>query len=464
MVDEVGVDVVVEVLYTKSLLDLLDTALRWGYLLLLLVHLVVFAALQARHYGRESVVDVGGGLGHTRDDERGARLVDQDGVDLVHYPEAELALHELVGRGRYIVPEVVEAELGVRAVGDVRVVGDLPLVEVHALLDEADLESQESVDLTHPGRVAAGQVVVDGDDVDAFAYQGVEVNGHGGRERLALARLHLRYLAFVQHYAAHDLLVEGAHPKGTPGDLPHDGESLGQQIIEGLAASEPLAKLVRLLPQFRVGEILYLGLQRRDRLYTLLEDLDLATFAYPQYLRQQVRQNKLPRSSGRTGLTGRLYEPVVSVTTPVYHIYITGIGTREHVEVVVEELQLQDGLLSAHRLHLELLGPDYARLDLLFFLYDEGFRLVGDHIRRILQLALPAVDLAPPEALDLPLELVRHPVYGGVHVFGGLTGFQHRSVDKQRGLSYLRLGDGPVSLVDELYLGTRCGALVVEET
>src|SRR5215208_3670397 len=148
MVDEVGVDVVVEVLYTKSLLDLLDTALGRGYLLLFLVHLVVFAALQSRHYGGESVVDVGGGLRHARDNERGARLVDQDGVDLVHDREA-------------------------------------------------DLESQESVDLTHPGRVAAGQVVVDGDDVDAFAYQGVEVNGHGGRERLALARLHLRYLAFV---------------------------------------------------------------------------------------------------------------------------------------------------------------------------------------------------------------------------------------------------------------------------
>src|SRR5918995_4905526 len=132
--------------------------------------------------------------------------------------------------------------------------------------------------------------------------------------------------------------------------------------------------------------------------------------------------NKLAKTSylmlfGRGGLTGRLYKPVVSVTTPVYHIYVAGIGAREHVEVVVEELQLEDGLFSAHRLHLELLGPHYACLDLLFFLYDEGLRRLGDRIRRILQLALPAVDLAPPEALYLPLELVRHPVDGGVHVF-----------------------------------------------
>src|ERR671910_2964211 len=89
--------------------------------------------------------------------------------------------------------------------------------------------------------------------------------------------------------------------------------------------------------------------------------------------------NKFAKTSylmlfGRGGLTGRLYEPVVSVTTPVYHIYVAGIGAREHVEVVVEELELEHGLLRAHRLHLELLGPHDASLDLLFFLHDEGLR------------------------------------------------------------------------------------------
>src|SRR5215210_7016193 len=178
--------------------------------------------------------------------------------------------------------------------------------------------------------------------------------------------------------------------------------------------------------------------------------------------------NKLAKTSylmlfGRGGLTGRLYEPVVSVTTPVYHIYVAGIGAREHVEVVVEELELEHGLLRAHRLHLELFGPHNAGCDLLFFLHDEGLLHFGDRLGRVLQLALPAVDLAPPKALDLPLELVRHPVDGSVHVFGGLTGLEHGPVDKQRALGHLGLGDGAVPLVDELHLGPRGGALVVEE-
>src|SRR5829696_3950642 len=109
-----------------------------------------------------------------------------------------------------------------------------------------------------------------------------------------------------------------------------------------------------------------------------------------------------------------LYEPVVAVSTPVYHVYVAGIGACEDEEVVVEELHLEDRLLRVHRLHLELLGADYAGF--LFLLDDEGFGLDRRLLVGALDLAVPAVDLAPPVSLDLALELIRHAVYGGVHV------------------------------------------------
>src|SRR5918999_1251380 len=74
---------------------------------------------------------------------------------------------------------------------------------------------------------------------------------------------------------------------------------------------------------------------------------------------------------------GRLYEPVVSITASVYHIYVAGIGAGEDEEVVVEELHLEDRLLGAHRLHLELLGAHYLGLDLLFLLGNGGGRRGG---------------------------------------------------------------------------------------
>ena len=150
VVDEVGVDVVVEVLHPEGFLDLLDAALGRGNLLFLLVHLVVLAVLEARDDGGEAVVDVGGALGHARDDEGGPGLVDEDRVDLVHDGVVEFALDELVRGGRDVVAQVIEAELGVRAVGEVAAVGLFALLEAHRVLYQADLQAEELVDLAHP--------------------------------------------------------------------------------------------------------------------------------------------------------------------------------------------------------------------------------------------------------------------------------------------------------------------------
>src|SRR5918998_3358479 len=170
-----------------------------------------------------------------------------------------------------------------------------------------------------------------------------------------------------------------------------------------------------------------------------------------------------PPSLRYRGLFCGLDEPVVAVPAPVHDVYVAGLGAREDEEVVVEELHLQDRLLRAHRLHLELLGADYAGLDLLFLLDDEGFRRGGLLGVGALDLAVPAVDLAPPVAPHLALELVRHPVYGGVHVLGGLARLEDRPVYEQGGLGDLGVGDRGVALVDQLDLGPRVAAPLVEE-
>ncbi len=71
-------------------------------------------------------------------------------------------------RPGHVVAQVVEAELGVGPVGDVGGVGlalGRGVVDVRA--DPAHGEPEEAVELTHPLGVPGGQVVVDGDHVDA---------------------------------------------------------------------------------------------------------------------------------------------------------------------------------------------------------------------------------------------------------------------------------------------------------
>ena len=137
------------------------------------------------------------------------------------------------------------------------------------------LMPEEAVEAAHPLRVAAGQVVVDGDDVDALAFERVQVGGQRGDERLAFAGLHLGDLAAVQHHAADQLHVEVPHVEHAPAGLADHGERLDQQVVERLAVGDALAELDGLVAELLVGERLDLRLERADLRDARTEPLDL---------------------------------------------------------------------------------------------------------------------------------------------------------------------------------------------
>ena len=284
VVDQAAVGVLVEVVDVEGRLDLGDALLGDGHGALLLVDLVVLAGDEARHDARELAVGVGGRLRRAADDERRARLVDEDRVDLVHDAVVVAALDHVLAAHGHVVAQVVEAELGVGAVGDVGVVLRAALLRRHVGLDDADLEAEEAVDLAHPLGVALGQVVVDGDEVRAVAGEPVEVHRHGGDERLALAGLHLGDVAVVEDDAAHHLDVEGPHAEGALGALAGDGERLEQEVVEQLAVLVALAELGRLGAQLLVAEAGHGRLQLGDPLGLLLERLEAPAFTGVQQL------------------------------------------------------------------------------------------------------------------------------------------------------------------------------------
>ena len=145
VVEDVHVGRVPEVLHPEQLLGVGHAHLGQGDRLGLLVDDVVARLLQLRPLLRLLVAgDAGAGvelgddgvdpvvlvrrlLGGAADDERRARLVDEDRVHLVHDREVVAALDVAGQLELHVVAQVVEAELVVGAVGDVGVVGDLAL-------------------------------------------------------------------------------------------------------------------------------------------------------------------------------------------------------------------------------------------------------------------------------------------------------------------------------------------------
>ena len=129
------------------------------------------------------------------------------------------------------------------------------------MLERPNAEAEVVEGTPVPLGVALGQIVVDGDQVGALALQGVEIEGKGSHQGLALARLHLGDLALVENDAAQELHVEGSLADGAADGLPGDGEGLDQKVVQRLAVVQAAAELVGLGPQLVVAE----GLDSRAR-------------------------------------------------------------------------------------------------------------------------------------------------------------------------------------------------------
>ena len=199
-------------------------------------------------------VQLGALLGTARDDQRRARLVDQDRVHLVDDRVSQAALHAVLETEREVVAQIIEAELVVRAVGDVGGVGEALLFLRLVALDHADREAQETVDRAHPVGIALREILVDGHDVHAAAGECIEVRGKGCDQRLALARAHLGDLALMQRDAADQLHVEMPHLDGAPSRFANERERLRQERIQVLIARVALLELGGLGAQRIVGQ------------------------------------------------------------------------------------------------------------------------------------------------------------------------------------------------------------------
>ena len=185
-------------------------------------------------------------------------------VDLVDDGEDMAALDHVLQPVFHVVAQVVEAELVVGAVGDVAGIGRAALVVFQAVHDHADGEPEEAVDLPHPFGVASGEVVVDGDDVHAFAGERVEIDRQRGDQRLAFAGLHLGDTAFVQNHAADQLHIEMALAEGALGGLAHGGEGGNQNVVERGAVGDLFFEFVGTRAQFVVGKLLDFRFQSID--------------------------------------------------------------------------------------------------------------------------------------------------------------------------------------------------------
>ena len=197
----------------------------------------------------------------TGNNQRGTRLVDKDGIDLIDNRKAQFALHFFVDLVDHVVAQVIKAEFVVGAVGDIRCVGPLLGVVRHLRQVDPDRQAEEIMDTSHHLRVAAGQVIVYRDDMHALAGQCVEVGRQRRHQGFALTGTHFGDVAVVQHHAADQLHIVVTQTEHAVRRFAHHGKCLRQQLVERLALLEARFESVSLGTQVGVGELLHGRLQ-----------------------------------------------------------------------------------------------------------------------------------------------------------------------------------------------------------
>src|SRR3546814_15682479 len=99
-------------------------------------------------------------VGGSRNDERGARFVEQDRIDLVNDGEIEGALHHLPALIFHIVAQIIEAKFVIGRIRDVGGISLSPLILAQVRHDHAGGKPTEAIDQPHPVTVATGELIV----------------------------------------------------------------------------------------------------------------------------------------------------------------------------------------------------------------------------------------------------------------------------------------------------------------
>ena len=246
---------------------------------------IVFLDIQLNDAGRlkgtgeavSHLIHFGGLFALAGDDQRGTRFVDQDGVDLVDDGKVKGTLNHLTFIGDHVVAEEVEADLVIGAVGDIACVSLAALSGRLIMNDQADRQAEEAENLTHPFRVTFCEVVVDGNDMDTFTLECVEVCGEGFDHGFTFTGTHLSDTALMEDDTAKDLNGVMFHIQDAGAGLTADSESVGEDSIERFTVDQTTAEVIGLGAEFLIAHCLIFFFECEDFVFNRF---DTAQFAF----------------------------------------------------------------------------------------------------------------------------------------------------------------------------------------
>ena len=219
-----------------------------------------FILVPLRQGGYEAVrsaVHVRGLIAFAGNDQRRSRFINEDGVNFVDDGVVEFALHHFFFVGDHVVTQIVETVFVVGSVCNVRQISLAAFFFLNAVDNAANCQPQESVQFAHPLHVTLSQVIIDGDDVNAFAFQRIQISRQRSHQSLTFTSLHLGNTSLMEYDAADDLYTEVFHAQGSLCTFTAYRKSFRQKIVQCFPCCNTVFELLCFSPQLLIGKLLH---------------------------------------------------------------------------------------------------------------------------------------------------------------------------------------------------------------
>ena len=195
-------------------------------------------------------------------------------------------LDAVLERVLHIVAQVIEAELVVGPIGDIRLVCRPAFRFGHVVPDHTDAQAQKLVDRSHPFGITPGQIVIHRDHVNTVTGQGVEVDSKSGDQGFPFPGLHLSNFALMKDFTTDELHVEMTHTQGTSTRFANCGKGFGENIVKRFALFQTGFEFGGLRFQISIRELGDTPLQLIDASHQGLNPFQLSLVMTPDDLGQ----------------------------------------------------------------------------------------------------------------------------------------------------------------------------------
>ena len=217
-------------------------------------------------------------------DQRGSRFIDQYGVHLIDDGIMQSTQNQLFLVNNHVITQIIKSQFVVGNISDITLVSFLSLLGGHAVQYHADLQSQELMYLTHPLRITLRQIVIDGNDMDALAFQSIQISRKGRHQRLTFTGTHLCDTSLMQDDTTDQLYSVVLHVQNTLCSLSYGCISLRKQIVQSLSLGQTLLVLLGLTTQFLIGKCLHCRAECLDFVYQRFNTLQFSGTVRAKYL------------------------------------------------------------------------------------------------------------------------------------------------------------------------------------